>query len=73
MLQPIWYVTGAIAFCLSITFTFLHPNITVKFVLALLSVSTVSVIQKYAVISIESFYLAKKHRHLSLVFDTLFG
>jgi hypothetical protein len=73
MSQAVWYVPGAVALCLSMAFALLHPNITVKFVFALLSVSTISVLQKHTVLSIESFWRAKKHRHLAFIFETLFG
>jgi hypothetical protein len=72
MLGPIWCVPGVTALGVSIVFALSHPNITVKFVSALLSVSAVSVVQKLTVLSLEH-CIAKEHRHLAVVFDTLFG
>jgi uncharacterized membrane protein len=73
MWSVVGYVLCLIALGLSITFAFCHPNITVNFVFALLSVFTVSVLQKHAVRFV-GYWLRKKDRHhLAFIFDALFG
>jgi hypothetical protein len=73
MRSVLGYGLCLIALILSITFAFCHPNITVNFVFALLSVFTVSVLQKHAVRSIENWLWEKDRHHLAVIFDALFG